>query len=97
MDDHSTDWLIDWLSSIMSYLLILQLKYPQNKPLDGESAPRNALILKKRSGVYQYNREITRRFDLTPGTYVIIPSTFRPHEEAEFMLRIYTEKIISSL
>uniref|UniRef100_K1Q505 Calpain-9 n=1 Tax=Magallana gigas TaxID=29159 RepID=K1Q505_MAGGI len=69
----------------------------KNKPLDGESAPRNALILKKRSGVYQYNREVTRRFDLTPGTYVIIPSTFRPHEEAEFMLRIYTEKIISSL
>lgn len=47
--------------------------------------------------MYQYNREVTRRFDLTPGTYVIIPSTFRPHEEAEFMLRIYTEKIISSL
>nr|XP_019920739.2 calpain-9-like isoform X3 [Crassostrea gigas]XP_034311076.1 calpain-9-like isoform X4 [Crassostrea gigas] len=76
---------------------VYKLKYPQNKPLDGESAPRNALILKKRSGVYQYNREVTRRFDLTPGTYVIIPSTFRPHEEAEFMLRIYTEKIISSL
>lgn len=75
----------------------VQLKYPQDKPLDGESAPRNALILKKRSGVYQYNREVTRRFDLTPGTYVIIPSTFRPHEEAEFMLRIYTEKIINSL
>ncbi|XP_048760770.1 calpain-9-like isoform X1 [Ostrea edulis] len=76
---------------------VYKLKYPQNRPLDGETAPRNALILKKRSGVYQYNREVTRRFDLTPGTYVIIPSSFRPHEEAEFMLRIYTEKIINSL
>jgi len=64
--------------------------------LDGESAPRNALILRKRSGVYEYLREITRRFELDPGVYAIIPSTYKAHAEAKFMLRLYTEKIAES-
>ncbi|WKX99328.1 hypothetical protein Q1695_014311 [Nippostrongylus brasiliensis] len=41
-------------------------------------------------------REITGRFRVPPGNYVVIPSTFEPNEEAEFMLRIYTNGYIES-
>ena len=37
-------------------------------------------------------REVTARFRLSPGQYVIIPSTFDAGEEGEFILRIFTEQ-----
>ncbi|XP_059045760.1 calpain-A-like [Achroia grisella] len=38
-------------------------------------------------------REISKRFKLKPGSYVIIPYTSKPHEEGEFLLRVYTESV----
>ncbi|XP_066282225.1 calpain-3-like isoform X2 [Branchiostoma lanceolatum] len=49
-----------------------------------------------RSPSFINTREICGRYKLPPGEYVIIPSTFEPEEESEFMLRIYTEKSVET-
>ena len=36
-------------------------------------------------------REICVRFSLEPGNYVVIPSTFEPNQESDFLIRIFTE------
>ncbi len=36
-------------------------------------------------------REVTARFHLPAGDYVIVPSTFAPNEEGEFMIRVFSE------
>ena len=37
------------------------------------------------------SRQLYNKFELSVGTYVIIPSTFDPHVEGEFLLKIFTE------
>ncbi|VDM10716.1 unnamed protein product [Wuchereria bancrofti] len=49
-----------------------------------------------RSAAFINLREITGRFRFPPGNYVIVPSTFEPNEEGEFMLRVYTNGFIES-
>ncbi|XP_053315383.1 calpain-9 [Spea bombifrons] len=47
---------------------------------------------KARSKTYVNLREISQRFKLPPGDYVLVPTTFEPHQEADFCLRIFSEK-----
>ncbi|GMR39365.1 hypothetical protein PMAYCL1PPCAC_09560, partial [Pristionchus mayeri] len=49
-----------------------------------------------RSAAFVNLKEMVGRFRVPPGDYVIVPSTFEPNEEAEFMLRIYTNGFIES-
>uniref|UniRef100_A0A8C4KNE8 Calpain-3 n=1 Tax=Dromaius novaehollandiae TaxID=8790 RepID=A0A8C4KNE8_DRONO len=42
---------------------------------------------KARSKTYINMREISERFRLPPSEYVVIPSTYEPHQEGEFILR----------
>ena len=36
--------------------------------------------------------EVTKRLKLRPGSYAVIPTTFDPNKEGEFLLRIFSEK-----
>ncbi|XP_063370426.1 calpain-B [Cydia amplana] len=60
------------------------------KPLDINFFKYNASV--GRSQAFINLREVSARFKLPPGTYVIVPSTFEPDEEGEFLVRAFSEK-----
>jgi len=45
-----------------------------------------------RSKAFINLREVSGRFRLPPGNYIIVPSTFKQEEEGEFILRVFTEQ-----
>ncbi|XP_007253968.2 calpain-3b [Astyanax mexicanus] len=51
---------------------------------------------KARCKSYINLREVTERFCLSPGEYVIVPSTFDPNNESDFILRVFSEKTSTS-
>ncbi|XP_043536953.1 calpain-9 [Chiloscyllium plagiosum] len=52
---------------------------------------------KAKSKTYINIRENSERFKLPPGDYVIVPTTFQPEEEADFLIRLFTEKKTKTL
>ena len=49
---------------------------------------------KTTSTVYRDSRSIFLRYGpVKKGRYVVVPSTFEPNQEAEFLLRVYTSAI----
>ncbi|EGT57130.1 CBN-CLP-4 protein [Caenorhabditis brenneri] len=56
-------------------------------PLTSEFFSRNRPIA--RTTVFVNTREVTVRFRVPPGEYVIVPCTFDAYDDAEFLLRCY--------
>ncbi|XP_058462304.1 calpain-B-like isoform X3 [Malaya genurostris] len=58
------------------------------KPLPKEFFLQNASAARS---TFINLRETTCRFRLDPGVYVVIPSTFEPNQEGEFLIRVFSE------
>ncbi|KAM8772553.1 calpain-9 [Acanthopagrus schlegelii] len=52
---------------------------------------------KARSRTYINMREVAERFTMPPGKYLLVPTTFQPHHEADFLVRIFSEKKATAL
>lgn len=63
-------------------------------PLDINFFKYNASCAKSPSFINM--REICGRHKMSPGTYVIIPSTFEPQQKGEYLVRIFSEKASTS-
>lgn len=59
------------------------------KPLKMNFFKYNASVA--RSPAFINLREVSCRFKLPPGHYLIVPSTFEPNEEGEFLIRVFSE------
>ncbi|XP_019405117.1 PREDICTED: calpain-14 [Crocodylus porosus] len=64
--------------------------YESNRRLPPEFFTRNQAMNKVH--VFLNDREVTRDYRLHPGFYVIIPSTLEPHQESEFILRVFSRR-----
>lgn len=69
---------------------------------DDHVGPQNLEFFKRNvpvanSSTFINKREVVGRHKLPTGSYLIIPTTFNPNEEGDFVLRIYSEKLAPAL
>ncbi|XP_073956706.1 calpain C [Choristoneura fumiferana] len=69
--------------------------YKLNKLLIETATPAQFKRLKSTiNSQYTNSRQVSHRCDLQPGSYLIMPTTFEPREEANFSLRIFSTKTL---
>lgn len=73
--------------------MIYQIPDPSVGPLD-----MNFFKFNKAMGrsAFTNAREVVGRHKLAPGHYVVIPCTFQPNEEGDFLLRLFAERKFES-
>ena len=71
-------------------LLQIPDDYSANKHLDRKFFQTTMSVAKTNS--FTRDREVTTKQMLPVGNYVIVPSTFAPGEEADYLLRIFSFK-----
>lgn len=75
--------------NLLSQLLLLQISSSSTGPLDITFFRYNRSVGRS---TFSNVREIVGRHKLVPGRYVIVPCTYKPNEEADFLLRIFSER-----
>ena len=70
----------------------MQYRGDAPEELEGFEADHTALQIKYPMYDFEFYRERSRRFELRPGTYCIIPSTYAPDTESQFLLRLAFER-----
>ena len=61
------------------------------KPDPNNKYSANSLEKIDQISSYYYQRDVTKRFELNPGTYVLIPSMFEKNKNMKFLLRYFYE------
>lgn len=80
------------------YFSIYSITDPtSNNRRDSNKFLSNGLEEVASSGLYLYQREVCRRFDLPAGDYVIIPSLFEKDKRMKFVLRVFMESTLADL
>ena len=62
----------------------------KNERLNRQFFENNHAVAK--TNLFTKEREITLRCVLAPGEYAVIPSTYEANQQADFLLRIFSEK-----
>jgi len=78
----------------MGYAIYKLKDGPGGDPLDLKFFKYNASAAK--SPAFINLREVCGRHKLPPGEYCVIPSTFEPNQEGDFLMRFFTEKEATS-
>uniref|UniRef100_A0A915JAE4 Peptidase C2 calpain domain-containing protein n=1 Tax=Romanomermis culicivorax TaxID=13658 RepID=A0A915JAE4_ROMCU len=65
--------------------------YEADRKSDSKITAENLRYCKEvaRSNSFINLREVSGRFRLQPGRYIVVPSTFNPNEESQFLLRVF--------
>ena len=77
--------------NIVNLLLSGKVRDGVPRLLDGQNYDSFSLEQAVRPANFITLREVTIHAEVPPGQYVVIPCTFYPNQETQFLLRIYTE------